>query len=382
LITVIRLPVRSFYRGNERVRMSSRTQNGERVSIPFYYHPDFSGYDFGASHPFRGERFSQFLSEIEKRFPTVFGRLDLCEPELAGDELLGLVHTRAYIERVASLEKRRGYLSVDTQVLPGSVDAARMIVGASVEAARAAVENGIALGFGGLHHAGTNYGEGFCIFNDVAVAARALLGDGLSRICILDTDAHQGNGTMDIFYEDPRVLYVSLHQDPRTLYPGKGFIDEIGAGEGKGYTVNIPMPILSDELLYEKAMTDIVLPLIDAFEPEFIIRNGGSDPLYTDILTNLGLDLEGLSNLTRRIATEAETRKTPLLDLFLSGYGPYVTEGWLAIIRGILNEQMELSIPEEELVFSQELRKSLTEVMGAIINELKSNLSPYWSAFK
>ena len=362
--------------------MSSRTQNGERVSIPFYYHPDFSGYDFGASHPFRGERFSQFLSEIEKRFPTVFGRLDLCEPELAGDELLGLVHTRAYIERVASLEKRRGYLSVDTQVLPGSVDAARMIVGASVEAARAAVENGIALGFGGLHHAGTNYGEGFCIFNDVAVAARALLGDGLSRICILDTDAHQGNGTMDIFYEDPRVLYVSLHQDPRTLYPGKGFIDEIGAGEGKGYTVNIPMPMLSDGPIYEMAMTDVVLPLIDAFEPEFIIRNGGSDPLYTDILTNLGLDLEGLSNLTRRIATEAETRKTPLLDLFLSGYGPYVTEGWLAIIRGILNEQMELSIPEEELVFSQELRKSLTEVMGAIINELKSNLSPYWSAFK
>ncbi len=352
------------------------------MSIPFYYHPDFSGYDFGASHPFRGERFSQFLSEMEKRFPAVFARLELREPELAGDELLGLVHTRSYIERVVSLEKRRGYLSIDTQVLPGSVDAARMIVGASVEAARAAVENGIALGFGGLHHAGTNYGEGFCIFNDVAIAARALLSDGLSRILILDTDAHQGNGTMDIFYEDPRVLYISLHQDPRTLYPGRGFIDEIGADEGKGYTVNIPMPMLSDGPIYEMAMTDVVLPLIDAFEPEFIIRNGGSDPLNTDILTNLGLDLEGLSNLTRRIAAEAESRKTPLLDLFLSGYGPYVTEGWLAIIRGILDEQMELSIPEEELVFSQELRKSLTEVMSAIINELKSNLSPYWSTFK
>ena len=169
------------------------------VSVPFYFHPAFSGYDFGANHPFRGERFASFMLALETRFPKAYARLDVRTPEAADERTLELAHTRAYIRRVKALEKRRGFLSLDTQLLPGSVDAARLIVGASVAAAEAALERGLAIGFGGLHHAGPDYGEGFCIFNDVAVAAGALLGRGLERIMILDTDAHQGNGTMDIF---------------------------------------------------------------------------------------------------------------------------------------------------------------------------------------
>ena len=197
-----------------------------------------------------------------------------------------------------------------------------------------AAHGGFAMGFGGLHHAGRGFGEGFCIFNDVAVAAAALLRDGMERIAVLDTDAHQGNGTMDIFYEDPRVLFVSIHQDPRTLYPGVGFITELGRGAGEGRTVNLPMPMLADGSLYDLAMREIVYPLLDEFRPQAIIRNGGSDPLYTDTLTNLGLDVEQLSGLIRDIARYARRGGIPLVDLFLSGYGPYVSEGWLAIVRG------------------------------------------------
>ena len=248
------------------------------MSVPFYYHSDFSGYDFGANHPFRGERFAAFMQALESRFPEAYGMLEIRTPSTSNEQTLELAHSHTYVQRVKALEKRRGFLSLDTQLLPGSVDAARLIVGASVAAAHAALENNLAIGFGGLHHAGPDYGEGFCIFNDVAIAASVMLGQGLERIMILDTDAHQGNGTMDIFYSDPRVLFISLHQDPRTLYPGRGFVGEIGNGAGAGYTVNIPMPPLSVGTLYDEAMREIVVPLIDEFNPDFIIRNGGSEP--------------------------------------------------------------------------------------------------------
>lgn len=351
------------------------------MSVPFYYHPDFSGYDFGATHPFRGERFADFMGALESRFPEAYGMLDIRTPSSANEQTIELVHSHEYVRRVKALEKRRGFLSLDTQLLPGSVDAARLITGASVEAAGAALEDGLAVGFGGLHHAGPDYGEGFCIFNDVAIAAAVMLGRGLERILILDTDAHQGNGTMDIFYSDPRVLFISLHQDPRTLYPGRGFASETGSGDGAGYTVNIPMPPLSVGELYEEAMREIVMPLIDEFEPEFIIRNGGSDPLYTDVLTNLGLDLDSLSALNRQIAKEAQSRKIPLLDLFLSGYGPYVTEGWLAIIRGILGVEMELEIQENMIIISEEKLERMTNDLRRTIEELKRNLGTHWEVF-
>ena len=358
-----------------------RGTGGLDVKVPFYYHPDFSGYDFGANHPFRGERFTAFMQALESRFPEAYGMLDIRTPTAADEKTLELVHSHTYVQRVKALEKRRGFLSLDTQLLPGSVDAARLIVGASIEAASAALEHGLAIGFGGLHHAGPDYGEGFCIFNDVAAAAATLLDRGLERILILDTDAHQGNGTMDIFYTNPRVLFISLHQDPRTLYPGRGFVGDIGSGEGTGYTVNIPMPPLSIGTLYEEAMREIVLPLFGEFEPEFIIRNGGSDPLYTDVLTNLGLDLDSLSALNRQVTEEAQSREIPLLDLFLSGYGPYVTEGWLAIVRGILGVEMALEIPENRIMISEEKLERMTIDLRRTIEELKSHLDAHWEVF-
>jgi acetoin utilization protein AcuC len=351
------------------------------LKVPFFYHPDFSGYDFGATHPFRGERFAAFMTELGDRFPDVHAMLDIRKPKAASEATLELAHEHDYVKRVKALEKRRGFLSLDTQLLPGSVDAARLLTGASVDAAREALAHGLAVGFGGLHHAGPAYGEGFCIFNDVAVAARVLLEEGLERVLILDTDAHQGNGTMDIFYGEKRVLFISLHQDPRTLYPGRGYVDEIGSGDGLGYTVNIPMPTISTGPLYTRAMREIVMPLWDEFEPEIVIRNGGSDPLYTDVLTNLGLDLESLTELIALIRTKAAESQVPLLDLFLSGYGPYVTEGWLAIVRGILGAEMDLEIPENRIMISDEKMEQMTGELERTLEKIENNLSPYWEVF-
>jgi len=167
------------------------------MKTPLTYHRDYAGYDFGANHPFRGDRFARFVKELKERFPDVYSSLEIIEPEPAPFEMILKAHAPQYVERVNLLEKRRGYLSIDTQVLPGSVEAARLIVGGTIATVRAALERGLALGFGGLHHAGPNYGEGFCIFNDVAVASAVLLEEKVEKIMIIDTDAHQGNGTME-----------------------------------------------------------------------------------------------------------------------------------------------------------------------------------------
>ncbi len=346
--------------------------------IPFYYHSDFPDYDFGPGHPFRGERFSLFFRALQEKFPEVYAMLDIREPEEASDDDIILAHQREYLERVTALEKRRGWLTIDTQLLPGSIRAARLLAGSSMATVQKAVESGLAMGFGGLHHAGLNFGGGFCILNDVAIAAHHLLAGGLERIIILDTDAHHGNGTMDIFYRDPRVLFISLHQDPRTLFPGRGFSSEIGEDQGAGYTVNIPLAPLAEKTQYNIAFQQIVYPLIEEFEPQIIIRNGGSDPLYTDTLTNLGLDLDSLSQLHRGIAERASSGNIPLADLFISGYGPYIADGWLAIIRGVLDLPMELENMEQPRNISPDKLEVITAQTWRTIDELKGRLSEYW----
>jgi acetoin utilization protein AcuC len=235
--------------------------------------------------------------------------------------------------------------------------------------------------FGGFHHAGSSSGEGFCVFNDVAIAARSLIQrHGMRRVLIIDTDAHQGNGTMDIFWEEPKVLFMSIHQDPRTIYPGRGFVGDIGEGAGRGYTINIPMPRFSGGRHWVKALEEIFVPICVEFKPDAIIRNGGSDPFYGDELTELGVDLDGLASIgaTVRGASNAGPRK--LLDLTVSGYGDFVQYGWLALFSGVTGigvdynryvrsfYPMSCRVPED----------SLDRQTDAVIVELRRSLSDFW----
>jgi len=159
---------------------------------------------------------------------------------------------------------------------PGKLEeAARLVIGQAKLAADL-VQSGqfnmvVSLG-GGLHHARRGYGEGFCLYNDVAFCATYLLEEyNLERILILDTDAHAGNGTSEYFYSSPQVLFIDLHQDPRTLYPGTGFAPDTGIGEGKGFTVNVPMPVYAGNDSYRLVFDEIVGPLAEEFKPQIII---------------------------------------------------------------------------------------------------------------
>lgn len=358
--------------------------------VPIIYHPQLSKFDFGKGHPFRGERFESFMKLFRKLGLDENPLFEVIEPEIAEEKDLEIVHTRDYIEQVKYLEKVGGFLSMDTYVTPGMFDSARLVVGAGMTAGKLIMTDSynIAITFGGFHHAGVANGEGFCVFNDVAITTKMLLNEyPIDRVLIIDTDAHQGNGTMDIFYDDPRVLFISIHQDPRTLYPGKGFVNEIGIGAGKGFIVNIAMPMFAGNKQYEYALNEVFVPLAKEFQPDVIIRNGGADPHYADQLTQLGLDLDGLYMIGKIIRKTVDETSKKLIDMIVSGYGDLTPYGWLAIIVGvadlsidlqdILSKEGEIEPPRGE--FDGESLQLKTQ---ETVEVLKEELKTYWRCFR
>jgi acetoin utilization deacetylase AcuC-like enzyme len=170
------------------------------------------------------------------------------------------------------------------------------------------------------HHAEKSRAFGFCFINSIAVAAQHLIDQkGLSRVLIVDYDAHHGNGTQNAFYSSNQVLYIGLHQDGRTLFPGSGFAQELGAGEGEGYNVNLAMYPGAGDMSYEAAFTRIIEPVADAFKPEFVLVSVGHDGHFSDPLTSLGLTTNGLAMMNSRLNMIAQRHAQGRLAFFLEG---------------------------------------------------------------
>jgi acetoin utilization protein AcuC len=357
-----------------------------RVAVVF--HPDLLSLDFGEGHPLRSDRYSNFLS--------LFSRLGLdsdprfekagCAPATRDDLLLA--HSADYLSEVERIAEERGHLTMDTPLSPDIVRGSMLAVGGALEAGRRVADGSSrhVLCFGGFHHAGEDYGGGFCVFNDVAVLARSLVRrHGRKRVMVIDTDAHAGDGTEDIFASDPSVLVVSMHQDPTTIFPGKCFAHEIGNGAGRGFTANIPLPLMSELDEYQRVFQEIVLPLSREFRPEVLIRNGGSDPHYADELTQLGLcvaDFKWLGAMVREAAQGA-----PLVDMYGSGYNPKVLPScWMAMLSGTsgINIQVpridEGRRPEIAVTPGLATQKDL-ELSGTLL-EVRNSLKPYWKCFR
>jgi len=204
------------------------------------YSEKMKEYDLG--HVLTGERYENFMH----LFKDMLGGnpdFEIIEPLYATDAELKLVHTEDYIKRVDRYESKDPH---DTPLSPSVVRAAKLLAGAGKLAGELILSGRFDKAFvvgGGVQHARRDLERGFGIFSDVGLCAENLMRNhSIKRILILDVDAHASDGIYHIFSEEPRVLHISIHQDPRTLYPGKGFIDEIGEGEGEGYSVNIPLP--------------------------------------------------------------------------------------------------------------------------------------------
>lgn len=366
------------------------------MTIPLLYREELKEYDFGPGHPFRGDRYEIFPPFLQERL-SARGHYKFLRADRATDPDLLLICRKEYIDFSARFYKAANlgidydgsskfsqFQSVDNRPAgrPGKLEeAARLVVGQAKKACdlvqSGRFEKVVSIG-GGLHHGKPSWGEGFCIYNDVAFAGKYLLEKhGLNRILILDTDAHAGNGTAEYFYEDPRVLFIDIHQDPRTIYPGTGFTPQIGERAGKGYTINLPMPIQAGDRSYRSVLEQVVLPVTLEFKPQIILRNGGSDPHFADQLTNLGLSIKGFRMIGETVREMAKICEGKVIDMIGSGYNkdilPYA---WLALIVGLANFPIHIEEPVSPPVGWKE-DFSHEETQG-MIEQVRKILKEYW----
>jgi acetoin utilization deacetylase AcuC-like enzyme len=259
------------------------------------YSPKYLKHKTGRGHPESPSRLRVIMRELHKSGIFETERCSLIEPESAGMGDLQLVHKRDYIQLVQLICLAGGGLldREDTVVSPESFDVARLAVGGTLNAVDMVMAGKFRNAFAFVrppgHHAGSYYAMGFCVFNNVAVAASHLLKRfGLERILVLDIDAHHGNGTQEIFYNSKNVLYVSLHEDP-IVFPLTGFAVETGEDEGLGYTVNVPLPFGTNDAIYLKAFNEVAVPLIMQYKPQFILVSTGFDNHVRDPVAELSL---------------------------------------------------------------------------------------------
>lgn len=230
----------------------------------------------------------------KKALPGLFWR----RGRAATRDELAQVHTAHYLNDIYRLRGENAWLDVDTTaVSPGSVEAAEVAAGCTLEALDAVMNGDTETAFAVVrppgHHAEPVRARGFCLFNNVAVAAvHAQAQWGCQRIMIVDWDAHHGNGTQDIFWADPDVLFIDLHR-AAPFYPGSGTLEEVGAGMGEGTTVNIPMPDGAGDLAYLKAFNEIVVPAADWFRPDVILVSAGFDPHRFDLALDVSYQCFG-----------------------------------------------------------------------------------------
>jgi acetoin utilization protein AcuC len=273
-------------------------------SVRIVWDDVFTTYDFGPQHPLRPLRLELTMALARELGVLDQPNVQLVAPTPAGDDLLELVHDRDYIEAVkraplaysSGLEMRYGLGSGDNPVFEHMHEASALVTGASVAAAEAvwtgAAQHAMNIS-GGLHHAMRDHASGFCIYDDPAIAIAWLLTQGAERIAYVDVDVHHGDGVQAAFYGDPRVLTVSLHETGQYLFPGTGFANEIGTGEGRGTSVNIALPPGTDDAGWLRAFTEIVPPVLRAFGPQLLVTQLGCDSHVLDPLAHLALTVDG-----------------------------------------------------------------------------------------
>jgi acetoin utilization protein AcuC len=264
---------------------------------------DMTAYNFGPGHPMAPERM-----DLTARLADSLGLFDLDHvsveaPDVAEDAALESVHSPEFVAAVKRVSENpsqpdegRGLGTEDDPAFAGMHEAAARLAGASLLSASRILDGSVlrAINFGGgMHHAARERASGFCIYNDAALAVQKLLDGGIRRVAYIDVDAHHGDGTESIFWDDPRVLTISLHESGMTLFPGTGFANEIGGPQAEGTAVNVALPSGTGDAGWLRAFHAVVPQLVAAFQPEVIVSQHGCDSHRADPLTHLNLSVDG-----------------------------------------------------------------------------------------
>ncbi|MBW0148011.1 histone deacetylase family protein [Marinobacter arenosus] len=308
------------------------------------------------------------IIELLEREPVEGVRFAL--GKAATREQLARVHTTSYLDYVFSLRNKNAWLDVDTTaVSPGSIEAAEVAAGTAVAAVEAVVSGTTRSAFALVrppgHHAEPVRARGFCLFNNVAVAAAHAQAElGCQRVLIVDWDAHHGNGTQDIFWADPDVLFFDIHRSA-PFYPGSGGLQEVGAGLGEGTTVNVPIPGGSGDLAYLKALNEILVPAAEYFKPDIILVSAGFDAHWFDLALNVSYD--GFAAMTEVVQALADRVCDGRLAFVLEG--GYNTESLAHGVRSVLSVLAGGSAAQPRICGMEEVDEAIAFHLSAFTDD-------------
>jgi acetoin utilization deacetylase AcuC-like enzyme len=324
-------------------------------------------------HPERPERLAAVERALEER--GLKARATPVHACMATRAELARVHASSYLDGLeralapeafaAGVEDEAAWLDADTYASPRSWEVAQLAAGTAVALARAVAAGELASGAAFVrppgHHATADRAMGFCLLNNVAVAAGALLDEGL-RVAVVDFDVHHGNGTQAIFYEEPRVLYLSTHQWP--LYPGTGAVDERGAGAGRGATVNVPLPAGAGDGALLAACDEVLVPALERFAPDVVLASAGFDAHRDDPLAALEVSAHGYACITRRLQRVAAGRLAAVLEggYHLEALGASAAALVAALLGDPVDEPPPAPLPEAQRAAVARARRSLVEL--------------------
>lgn len=350
------------------------------------YHEDFKKYDFGPLHPMKGK-----YLDGDAAF-ALLGSSGVCrekvevnfyKPVSATDEEIVAVHSEEYVDFVKSLNETGGMLTVDTPIKRGMFEVARLFAGAAILGGtlvvNKVVDKSFAFNLMG-HHVGMDFGGGFGIINDTAIMVEYLRKRyGLTRVAIIDYAANTGHGTESIYYEDPEVLCIDIHQDPLGLYPATGFPEQVGRGNGQGFTINVPLPPFITDDEYLCVLHEVVVPVVEEYMPEVIVAVGLNGCHYTVGVNQFMLTLNGLKKIVS-VFSKLSDRHCQGRFIHIGGFSlddKLLPLGFLATVAGAIDAELNIAEPYELPDNIPEKEQSVGEAVTAVRDVQKK----YWKCF-
>ena len=350
------------------------------------YHPAYLLHEQGPDHPERRERIAYTLDILDEEEIWDEPGIERIKPRPATDEEVLGTHSPLYLDYLRGIDRKGAVIDINTYGPPGFLKGALLSAGGAVCGAGAVLSGEVRNSFSLIrppgHHAGRSYGGGFCYLNNVAIMVNYVRNAGFGKVMIIDWDAHHGNGTEDIFYEDPDVLYISIHQSH--LFPGTGPITSTGSGEGRGFNINMPVPPGSSDDVYCYLTEEIIVPAAVEFKPDFIAVSAGQDNHFTDPLTSLALTARGYADLMSTAVSLSEKLCGGRISAVLEGgYGvegalPYVNLAIIASLAGLDTSGIREPASYESLLKS-ELNDRAPEITKKMVEKLRKVHSDYWS---